>query len=378
MPSDHEFLEHLLDAVDAVESGNRGSLSDDRWLRENYEGRFLPFVDRYVGSRDENVAAETILLLASARERSVLPEITDLSRRGGDAVRMACTAYLKTLEDDDEDIPRLFDIVEHEDGHRFMNAASKLSRIARAEDVQRARRTYGGVSGEMRKAMRAVIEGIIRRNPSMEPERDLLLSIPVVPDEDAFDRFLSRATEYIDVRYRENVSSKGGVSAKVYANVADALRTIRRRLYNEADNLVYYDLDKSDRFEELSGLLSWASSDLEKKNVFKDVRRRPSMHCLLYLYPDAMLQHPSLEGLETRSVAQWHSVRSEEETGTGPRSSSRLPAPIAERSARFLSNLRRAGPSTAGTASGSTSLPRGTGPGSESSVTGFPSHSQTS
>ena len=48
--------------------------------------------------------------------------------------------------------------------------------------------------------------------------------------------------------------------------------------FNEADNLVYYDLDKSDRFEELSGLLSWASSDLERKNVFKDVRRRPSMH----------------------------------------------------------------------------------------------------
>ena len=175
-----------------------------------------------------------------------------------------------TVEDDDALIPSLFDIVEHEDGHRFMNAASRLSKIARAEDVQRARRTYGGVTGEMRSAMKAVIEGIIRRNPSLEAERGLLLSIPVIPDEDAFDRFLTNATDYIDVRYRRNVFPKRGISAKVRSNVADALAKIRRRLYNEADNLAYYDLDKSDRFEELSGLLAWASADLEDKSVFKD------------------------------------------------------------------------------------------------------------
>ncbi len=270
MASEHEFLERFLDAVDAVESGGRGALSDDRRLREDYEGRFLPLVERFIVCRDEAVAAEIILFLASVRERSVHSKIKDLSVRGGDAVRMACTGYLKTMEDDDALIPSLFDIVEHEDGHRFMNAASRLSKIARAEDVQRARRTYGGVTGEMRSAMKAVIEGIIRRNPSLEAERGLLLSIPVIPDEDAFDRFLTNATDYIDVRYRRNVFPKRGISAKVRSNVADALAKIRRRLYNEADNLAYYDLDKSDRFEELSGLLAWASADLEDKSVFKD------------------------------------------------------------------------------------------------------------
>ena len=48
MASEHEFLERFLDAVDAVESGGRGALSDDRRLREDYEGRFLPLVERFI------------------------------------------------------------------------------------------------------------------------------------------------------------------------------------------------------------------------------------------------------------------------------------------------------------------------------------------
>ena len=367
MASEHEFLERFLDAVDAVESGSRGALSEDRRLREGYEGRFLPLVERYVSYRDEAIASETILFLASVRERSVFNIVKDLSVRGGDAVRMACTAYLKTMEDDDALIPSLFDVVEHEDGHRFMNAASKLSKIARAEDVQRARRTYGGVTGEMRTAMKAVIEGIIRRNPSLEPERELLLSLPVTPDEDAFDRFLSNATDYIDVRYRRNVFPKTGVSAKVRSNVADALMKIRKRLYNEADNLAYYDLDKSDRFEELSELLAWASADLGTKSVFKDGRF--SHEALVIISVSSCLAPESgFQNAGGKEFSKWHSIRSEAGTGTRPGSSSRPPVPVVERSARFLSNPPRAGPSTAGTASGSTSLPTGTGPGSEASV----------
>ena len=45
---------------------------------------------------------------------------------------------------------------------------------------------------------------------------------------------------------------------------------MRKRLYNESDNLQYYDLDKTDRFDELSELVEWASDDLSKKTLLRD------------------------------------------------------------------------------------------------------------
>ncbi len=269
-----EYLGRFFDAADAAESGCRGSVSEDRWLADNYSGEFLPLIRPYISVRDESMAYETILLLAAVRERSVMPEIRDLSKRGGDSVRMACAAYIKTMEDDDELIPKLFDGIEHSDGHVFFNSASKLAKIARAEDMARVRRTYGQVQGRMRLAMKEVIEAIIRRNPSMSQDGWLYLSVPVVPDEKSFDRFLTRSKEYIDVRYRKSVFPRGNIRVSTYNNVRDALITIRKRLYNEEENLRYYDIDKSDRFEELSDLAEWASQDLSGKTVLKDDRAR--------------------------------------------------------------------------------------------------------
>ena len=152
----------------------------------------------------------------------------------------------------------------------FDAAASKLARIARAEDMDRARRTYGHVQGPMRARMRDVIEGILRRNPSMEARREFYMSTPVVPDERAFDRFLTRSTEYLDKRYRESVFPRGTISMSAYNNVIDALMKMRKRLYNESVNLQYYDLDKSDRFDELADLVEWASDDLSKKTLLRE------------------------------------------------------------------------------------------------------------
>ena len=269
--SREDYLDRFLDAVDSVESGNRGAISEDRWLVENYQGSFLPVVRIYIENGEEAVSAETVLLLASARERAVYPLMRDLSKRGRDSVRMACTGYIKTMEDDDELIPKLFDRIEHSDGHEFDAAAAKLAKIARAEDMARVRRTYGQVQGPMRMRMKEVIERIILRNPSMEDMRVFYLSVPVSPDEKAFDRFLTRSTEYLDVRYRSSVYPKSTVYMSAYNNVIDALMKMRKRLYNESDNLQYYDLDKTDRFDELSELVEWASDDLSKKTLLRDV-----------------------------------------------------------------------------------------------------------
>ncbi len=270
--SSAEYLGRFFDAMDAVESGSRGAVSDDRWLAENYSGEFLPLLEPYIRVSDEAIAYETILLLANVRERSISPEIDDLFKRGKDSVRMACAAYIKTMDDDDELIPKLFDGIEHNDDYVFFNSASKLAKIARAEDMPRVRRTYGHVQGKMRLAMREVIKAIIRRNPSMEGEKWLYLSVPVAPDENSFDRFLAKSKEYIDVRYRSSVFPRKNIRVSTYNNVRDALMTIRKRLYNEEENLRYYDIDKSDRFEELSELAEWASIDLLGKTVLKDDR----------------------------------------------------------------------------------------------------------
>jgi len=264
-----EYFDRFLDAVDAVESGNRGAISEDRWLVENYQGSFISVLGTFMESSDENVSAETILLLASARDRTVYSKVKDLSHRGGDSVRMACVGYIDTMESDDELIPKLFDKIEHCDGHEFDAAASKLAKIARPEDMARVRRTYGQVQGSMRVKMKSVIEGILVRNPSMEAEREFHLSVPVSPDENAFDRFLTRSTEYLDVRYRSSVFPNSTISMKTYNNILEALMKMRKRLYNESDNLQYYDLDKADRFDDLSDLIAWASDDLSKKTLLK-------------------------------------------------------------------------------------------------------------
>ncbi len=266
-----DYIDRYLDAVDSVESGNRGAISEDRWLVENYQGSFLPLVKSYITNDEESVAAETILMLAAARERSIYPEVRDLSRRGRDSVRMACTGYMKTMEDDDELIPKLFDRIEHSDGHEFDAAAAKLAKIARAEDMARVRRTYGHVQGQMRLKMKAVIEGILLRNPSMNDLKEFYFSVPVSPDEKAFDRFLTKSVEYLDVRYRSNVFPRGSVSMSAYNNIVDALMRMRKRLYNETDNLQFYDLDKADRYDELADLVKWASDDLSKKTLLRDI-----------------------------------------------------------------------------------------------------------
>lgn len=277
--SNFEYLDRFLRDVDRILDGYPGAISEDRWLTNNYDPAKLDVLRPYLGFEDPRVSAELILVLTDVRERRVRKEIESLGRSSGDKVGMACLGYLTALDEDDETIPRLFDILDHEHGPEFFRAARRMAGIARSEDVPHLRRIYGQVGGSMRDEIRIVIERVIARNPELEATRDLILSMPVYPNEAEFEKFLDTSVEYLDVRYRENILPRKDVKFSTYNNVVHALRRMRTRLYNEADNLQYYGPDKDDRYHELSALLKWANDDLATKHVLEPETKARSRTC---------------------------------------------------------------------------------------------------
>ncbi|MDO5853632.1 MAG: hypothetical protein Q4Q62_06260 [Thermoplasmata archaeon] len=263
-----DYLERFLGDVDRVLAGRPGAISEDRWLSNNYDPDKLRLITPYLDFEDPRVRAETVALLGNVRERSVAGKIRSM-KGDEDSVTMACLGYLTLLEEDDEAIPELFDVMEHARGSEFNQAARRMAAVARTEDLPRVRKIYGQVGGTMRDETRLVLERIIARDPSLQPTRDLILSVPVYPDETKFESFLDSSIEYLDVRYRANVLPRDSISSTTYNNVARAIRRMRTRLYNEADNLQYYGPDKEDRFRELSDLVKWANADLAGKRVIQ-------------------------------------------------------------------------------------------------------------
>lgn len=269
-----EYLERFLDDVDKVISGHPGGISDDRWLVVNYDPGKLDVLRPYFEFEDSRVRAELVTLMGDVRERTVSEVVLRMRDECDDKVAMACIGYLTTMREDDEAIPDLLDIMDHTRGTDFSRAARRLAGIARAEDLPHVRKIYGQVGGSMRDETRIVLERIIARNPELAPKKDLILSVPVYPDEDAFERFLDTSIEYLDVRYRRNVLPREEIPEATYRNVARALSRMRTRLYNEADNLSFYGPDKEDRFGELTDLMKWATSDLSGKKVVMGDRRQ--------------------------------------------------------------------------------------------------------
>ncbi len=274
-----EYLTRFLDRVDSVIAGVPGAITDDRWLVNNYDPSKLDLLTPYLEFDDPRVCAELILLFADVRERAVRDTIAGMRYGSGDKVSMACLGYMTTMREDDESIPDLLDIMAHRNGNEFMRAARRLAGVARTEDLPAVRRIYGQVGGSMRDETRLVIERIIARDPSLVPKKDLILSLPVYPDESEFERFLDTSIEYLDVRYRANVLPRKEIKAATYNNVARAIRKMRTRLYNEADNLQYYGPDKEDRYHELSELMAWANLDLSEKKVIQPLNEGPSRTC---------------------------------------------------------------------------------------------------
>jgi ribosomal protein S27AE len=272
-------LEHFLSDTDFVMSGRRGAISDDKWLVNNYDPEFAGIVIKYLRCDDERVRRETVMLLGEVRERAALDEVRRMRTEDKEKVRMACLGYLASVQEADTAVPDLMDILEHKRGKEFSAAAVRMRAVARAEDVPRLRRIYGQVEDGMRSEIREVLDAVVKRNPEMAPKRDLILSVPVYPDEAAFDRFLTKSTDYLDVRYRRSVLPLSVMGRETYNNVARAMRSMRIRLYNEYDNLQLYDMDKKDRSEELAAMIAWASADLAKKKVDGDSHGKDDHRC---------------------------------------------------------------------------------------------------
>ncbi|MCL1984476.1 MAG: HEAT repeat domain-containing protein [Methanomassiliicoccaceae archaeon] len=262
-----EYLERFLDGTDFVISGRKNAISGDRWLVNNYDPAFYDAVAKHLKNTDERVRADVIRLLGAVGERRALDTVRELRTTDKESVKLACLGYLDSINESDTMIPELFNILEHMNGPEFKVAAMKMTAAGRSNDVPRLRRIYGQVTGEMRMRIRDTLTSIIERDEELKKKKDLLLSVPVFPDEKKFGSFLDKSITYLDIRYRDGVAGKRTVAANVYTNVRDALRNMRIRMFNEHDNLRYYGTPVREMYDELLSLMDWASGDLSSKTV---------------------------------------------------------------------------------------------------------------
>lgn len=261
------YLERYIGGIDRIETGRPGGVSADRWLVVHYRPEYAPILKRYLSYDDERVRAETVMLFTDVKEPYVAETVRTMSIKDTEMVRGACIGYLSVFSEIEEKIPLMLDTIRYKRGEEFSKAAGMLGSIGRIEDIETIRRSYGMVKGSMRNELFDTLSRIIDRHPEMEQKRNLILSLPVRPDEDAFDRFLSKSIEYLDVRYRGNIFPEKNISATSHNNVASALNKMNIRLYNEADNLNLYCAGETERADLLADLIAWATKDLAGKIV---------------------------------------------------------------------------------------------------------------
>jgi ribosomal protein L37AE/L43A len=262
-----EYLGRFLDHVDFVISGKKNAISEDKWLVNNYCSLFYDVVSKHLLSPDIRVRADVVNLLAAVRERRSIDVIRGMRASDKDVVKTACLGYLSAIGESDTLIPDLFDILEHKNDDEFKRAAMKMTIAGRSEDVPRLRKIYGQVIGEMRDEIKRTLTAIIDKDDALKKNKELLLSVPVFPDERKFVSFLDTSITYLDIRYRDSVSCKDKITQGTYVNVYNALKKIRTRVFNEFDNLSYYGKETKKMYDELMHLIEWASADLSEKTV---------------------------------------------------------------------------------------------------------------
>ncbi|MDR2866844.1 MAG: hypothetical protein LBV13_05545 [Methanomassiliicoccaceae archaeon] len=273
-----EYLERFLDDADFVISGRRGAISEDRWLIINYHPSFYGAVSKHLMSSNERVRAETVMLFASVRERAALDAVREMRKTDKDVVRTACLGYLNALNESDSMMHDLFDVLEHKGGQEFRLAAAKTGSLGNSDDIPRIRKIYGQVTGDMRAQVRDAISAIIDRDPDMMRKKDLLLSVPVFPDERKFLSFLDNSINYLDIRYRDSIAPVKVISESTYNNVYGAIMKMRVRMFNEYDNLKHYEKRCTDGYNDLISLMEWASGDLSLKTV-ENICRAGAVMC---------------------------------------------------------------------------------------------------
>ncbi len=257
------------DSVRNVMNGRRGSISDSRFLIDNYGAGCYEVLIAGLEHPEPKIRAETVMLFSRLGITKPRERIEDMSVRDKDVVVGACIAYLKTMDTNDGRMPDLLYTVNHRDGTEFRAAMRTIGAIATEKDIPEIRKVYGQVQGEMREQTAAALSRIVDRDPDLERKRDFILSLPRYPDEGAYLAFLRKSIKYLDVRYRKNVEPRSEVSVKLHNDVAHAIITMQIRMYNEAQNMPIYSAEVRGSAEELSDLISWAADDLNSKRVVR-------------------------------------------------------------------------------------------------------------
>ena len=84
------YMEIFLDAVDFVESGRKGLISDNKELISRYDQTFYSILEPQLKNPDPRVRREVILLLTTLRERKALERIREMRFSDNDLVNGAC------------------------------------------------------------------------------------------------------------------------------------------------------------------------------------------------------------------------------------------------------------------------------------------------
>ena len=273
------YLRSFLDAVEYVESGRKGMISDNENLITRYRPPYYDIIRPQLGNKNPLVVKETVLLLTKLRERQAVDDVRKIMYSDNGTVNGACTAYLNSMDVEDDTIPKLLDVMRHDSGQEFRSAALRLRRIARDTDVPAVREIYGHVRGDLKRPVVDILNSIIARYPDLESQRHLILSEPVYPDEKRFNAFLDKSEEYIDRRYTVNYSDAESIRIDIFNNIASAFRKIQIRLYNERSNLRYYSKDTERKYERVKELLLWGAENLQEKEVIGTGSGETSTRC---------------------------------------------------------------------------------------------------
>ena len=252
-----------------VEDGRYGSISEDRYLVNNYQPEFYSVLETQLASTDAHVRAETVILLTRLRERAAAPKISRMRATDTDSVAGACVGYLSVMGEEDRMVPDLLETIKYGEGEEFRNAASQLGRVGRPEDIPAIRKTYGRVDGDLHEALYYTLSAIVDRYPKLSTKRHMILSDPVFPDEAAFLKYADKAMVYFDIRYRDNVEPYEKISENAFRNISNSISQVQIRLYNERDNLRIYGKEARDQFRELEEILIWAAEDFAGKTVVR-------------------------------------------------------------------------------------------------------------
>lgn len=265
------YMERFIECSKMVANGKNGAIRDDKVLKTEYRRSFYKILEENGLEHSSGpVRAETILLLSDLHETAAYKKLQGMRNLDIGAVSDACISYMTGMRNLDTVRKDLMFILSHKNGVEFRNAVMRMADIATDEDIPELRVTYGRVEGKEREEMRRCLSKIIDRYPELENKRRYILSVPVFPDEKAFDRFMDKSIVYLDIRYRDSISPKDAIAMRTYNNIVDAIRKMQIRIYNERDNLWLYEPSKKKVIEDLEALIIWAAEDLSEKEVIPE------------------------------------------------------------------------------------------------------------